>query len=99
MVSLIGLLVMSTSGGKNGRLSVDHCIPGYVEGIPSNHIYHTKCKPLVMGHRGNPTSFQENTLDGIKSVAQKGGDGFEVDVFMTSDYELVCFHDENAQVW
>ena len=51
-----------------------------------------------MGHRGNPQEAQENSLDGIKSVPRFGGDGFEVDVFMTKDKHLVCFHDKNTAV-
>lgn len=52
-----------------------------------------------MGHRGNPQEAQENSLDGVKSVLKHGGDGFEVDVFMTKDKELVCFHDQNTSVY
>ena len=41
---------------------------------------------------------QENSFDSMKSVLNYGADGFEVDVFMTADGELVCFHDQNTLV-
>ena len=51
-----------------------------------------------MGHRGNPQVAQENSMCAIKGVQPYGADGFEVDVFMTKDRELVCFHDQNTLV-
>ena len=41
---------------------------------------------------------QENSFDSIKGAADAGADGFEVDVFMTADGELVCFHDQDTLV-
>ena len=41
---------------------------------------------------------QENSFDSMKGVVEYGADGFEVDVFMTADGELVCFHDQNTLV-
>ena len=77
---------------------VDKCFDKDVVGIPKCHIYHKKCKPVVFGHRGNPKKFQENTLDGFQSVLGDGADGFEVDVFLSKDKQVVCFHDDNAEV-
>ncbi len=57
-----------------------------------------KIKPLVLGHRGSPTLYQESTLDGIKSVKKLGADGFEVDVYLTKDNKIVCFHDLDTLV-
>ena len=67
--------------------------------FPNDHLMLRKPKPLVIGHRGNPMYYQENTLDGFTSLFRRGtADGFEVDVFLTKDNKLVCFHDENALV-
>eukprot|EP00794_Sanderia_malayensis_P018154 gene18154-19965_t len=65
-------------------------------GIPDCHIYHEKRKPFVLGHRGNPIWYQENSFDGFRSLRRAGADGFEVDVFLTKDKQLVCFHDYNT---
>ena len=41
---------------------------------------------------------QENSFDSIIGVERDGADGFEVDVFLTDDDKLVCFHDQNTLV-
>ena len=41
---------------------------------------------------------QENSFDSIKAVKRHGAKGFEVDVFLTADNQLVCFHDQNTYV-
>ena len=46
-----------------------------VNSIPENHLYHKKSRPLVIGHDGNPSKFQENTV--LKA------DGMELDTFLT----------------
>ncbi|XP_065070708.1 uncharacterized protein LOC135695518 [Rhopilema esculentum] len=82
---------------KAQEFPVDKCFDKDVGAIPKCHIYHKKCKPLVLGHRGNPKKIQENTLDGFQSVLEDGADGFEVDVFLSKDKQVVCFHDDNAE--
>jgi glycerophosphoryl diester phosphodiesterase len=57
-----------------------------------------KTKPLVIGHRGNPMKYQENTLDGFKSLLETNADGFEMDIYVTKDDKLVVFHDDNTKV-
>ena len=42
--------------------------------------------------------YQENSLEAFTSLNGKGIDGFEWDVFLTKDKELVVFHDENTLV-
>ena len=66
--------------------------------IPSGHLFYKKPKPLIIAHRGQPKLFQENSLDGILSAVDAGADGFELDIFLTKDDELVVFHDDNLQV-
>ncbi|MEZ4467180.1 MAG: glycerophosphodiester phosphodiesterase family protein [bacterium] len=50
-----------------------------------------------MGHRGSPHHFQENTLDGFQHALALGADGVELDVFLTLDHQVVCFHDEETE--
>jgi glycerophosphoryl diester phosphodiesterase len=48
----------------------------------------------VIGHRGDKANYIENTLAGFKSVLETDGvDGFEFDVVVTKDEELVISHD------
>ena len=69
-----------------------------ITSIPHYHLYHTKEKPLIIGHHGNPSEFQENTIDGFKSLAALKADGFEFDTFLTKDEKLVVFHFNNTKV-
>jgi len=77
-------------------LPAGSCVKKSVIAIPRWHIYHRLCKPIVIGHRGNPLHFQENTFEGFKSVRRFGANAFELDVYLTKDGKLVLFHDKNA---
>lgn len=68
-----------------------------VNSIPDSHLYHKKQKPLIIGHHGNPSNFQENTIDGFKSLAALKADGMELDAFLTKDEQLVVFHFDNTK--
>lgn len=48
----------------------------------------------IIGHRGNKAEYTENTLSGFKSVLEmKGVSGFELDIVVSKDQELVIVHD------
>lgn len=51
-------------------------------------------KGLVFAHRGGAYEFDENTLAAFRSSYEKGLRGFETDVRMTKDGELVILHDD-----
>ena len=61
-----------------------------------DNLFFTKTSPLVIGHRGNPMLYQENTLAGYQSLLDLNVDGFETDIFLTNDKQLVLFHDINT---
>lgn len=52
-------------------------------------------KPFHFAHRGGAHEFEENTLFAFKSSYEKGIRGFELDVRMTRDGELVVLHDDS----
>jgi glycerophosphoryl diester phosphodiesterase len=54
-------------------------------------------KGLLFAHRGGAREFDENTLDAFRSSYEKGLRGFETDVRMTKDGELVILHDDNLE--
>lgn len=60
-----------------------------------NGFFTPKGRSKVLGHRGNPKAFQENTLAGFQSALEAGADGVELDVFLTRDEKVVVFHDED----
>ncbi|MDZ7785126.1 MAG: glycerophosphodiester phosphodiesterase family protein [Halioglobus sp.] len=49
--------------------------------------------PLNFAHRGGVTDFPENTLYAYAEAARAGADVLEMDVYQTSDNELVILHD------
>lgn len=48
---------------------------------------------LVIGHRGAPTAFQENSLEGFLAADRAGANGVELDVRRTADGALAVHHD------
>lgn len=51
-------------------------------------------RPVVLAHRGGSALAPENTMAAFKKAAELGVDGFEIDIRLTSDEELIVFHDE-----
>ena len=80
------------------RYSRDACLKGDTPNIPKDHLFHRKKKPLILGHRGQGRQFQENTMEGIKSLIDTGADGFQADVVLTNYGQLVLFQSQNAKV-
>ena len=51
---------------------------------------------LVLAHRGASGHAPENTLEAFRLAMEMGADGFELDVHMSLDGELVVIHDESV---
>lgn len=51
---------------------------------------------LIYGHRGASGHAPENTLPSFRLAMDMGADGFELDVHMSKDGELVVIHDETV---
>jgi len=51
---------------------------------------------IVLGHRGASGYAPENTLEAFKLAMDMGADGFELDVHLSKDGELVVIHDETV---
>ena len=49
--------------------------------------------PLVIGHRGDPSTYVENTVDSIVGAYEEGVDGVENDIQLSADGELFILHD------
>ena len=65
--------------------------------MSSHPFFRDGKRPLVLGHRGVPRDFQENTLAGFRRAVELGIDGVELDVFLTRDDRVVVFHDEHTE--
>lgn len=49
---------------------------------------------LILGHRGSPKRFPENTLASFEETLRVGADGFETDLRLLFDRTAVLFHDD-----
>ncbi len=56
-----------------------------------------KAQPQLVGHRGYPCRYPENTLVGVRAAIEAGARHVEFDVQMTADRQLVVLHDDNLQ--
>lgn len=54
-----------------------------------------KQKPIIVAHRGGAGEFEENTLAACKASYDQGIRGFEIDIRLTKDGELVVVHDDS----
>jgi len=54
-------------------------------------------KLYILGHRGYPKKYTENTIESFKAAIEFGADGVELDVWKTKDGEIVVSHDSNLQ--
>jgi glycerophosphoryl diester phosphodiesterase len=52
--------------------------------------------PIVVGHRGNPRRYVENSLAGLVSAIEAGADAVELDVRLTADGVPVVMHDADV---
>lgn len=57
-----------------------------------------KAMPKIWAHRGCCTLYPKNTLEAFRAAAELDGiTGIELDIQLTSDGEMVVFHDENLR--
>ena len=96
--SLFVIFSLSSLGKSVGTFPTCFDDSVNVTSIPKSHLYHKKPQPLVIGHHGNPSEYQENTVDGFKSLVDLKADGMEFDTFLTKDQELVVIHYDNTMV-
>ena len=51
--------------------------------------------PLIIGHRGDPSNYPENTLDSAQGAFDEGADAIENDIQLSTDGEIFIRHDGN----
>jgi glycerophosphoryl diester phosphodiesterase len=51
-------------------------------------------RPLLIGHRGYPARYPENTLASFEGAIKAGCDMIELDVTLTKDRKVVVIHDD-----
>jgi len=63
------------------------------EPVESHPAFAEYPNPVVIGHRGAPGHAPENTVVGFERALELGADVLEMDLWMTSDGEIVVLHD------
>jgi hypothetical protein len=53
-----------------------------------------RARTHIICHRGASEFAHENTLEAYRATFELGADGNEIDIRLTKDGELVCFHDD-----
>jgi glycerophosphoryl diester phosphodiesterase len=52
---------------------------------------------LILGHRGSPRRFPENTIASFDETLRAGADGFETDLRLLFDRTAVLYHDDELE--
>jgi len=86
-----GNMAAILSGG-NGILTED--IAGAKAALAGNFDANTMTRAvLIIGHRGMPGTYPENTLEGSLYAIEAGADIVENDIYITRDGVIVAMHD------
>ena len=56
-------------------------------------LFYPPNKFIIIGHRGAPTIYKENTIESFIKAFELGLNGVELDVQITKDNKIVIFHD------
>jgi len=51
---------------------------------------------LIYAHRGASSDFAEGSKAAYQGAITQGADGFECDVRLTKDQQIICYHDRNT---
>ena len=52
---------------------------------------------LIYAHRGASVDFLEGSQAAYEAAISQGADGFECDVRLTKDLQIICYHDANTK--
>ncbi len=68
--------------------------PSAVWGVLTSLSKDTVCRPsYIVGHRGYPALYNENSVEGVSAAYEAGASHTEIDIHITADGELVVIHD------
>ena len=52
---------------------------------------------LIIAHRGASGDFPEGSQLAYEQALTQGADGFECDLRLTKDNQIICYHDSNTK--
>ena len=90
-------LLTHYTNGVNGVLVEDPAAA-----IKAQEFFHDSAPsllriPFVIGHRGDPSVYAENTIESAMGAYEEGADSIENDIQLSSDRELFILHDETMR--
>ncbi|ENH96231.1 glycerophosphoryl diester phosphodiesterase [Gracilibacillus halophilus YIM-C55.5] len=97
---LVGVILLITA--SFGSVKMDDNVPAYASdglhkgGFPIHHQTSDGKKFAVIAHRGNSSSYPEETLPALKSAKDMQVDFLDVDVHVTKDHQLIALHDDTV---
>lgn len=83
------------TNGVNGVLVDDYEAAIRVEELFQDDAPTLLRIPRIIGHRGDPSNYPENTLESARGAYQEGADAIENDIQLTSDGEVFIRHDSS----
>ena len=87
-------LVTLYTRGVNGVLVDDFGPAISAEEIFKDELPSLLRIPFVIGHRGDPSQYVENTLDSAMGAFREGADSVENDIHLSTDGRLFIYHDD-----
>lgn len=87
-------LVTLYTRGVNGVLVDDFAPAISAEEIFRDELPSLLRIPFVIGHRGDPSQYVENTLDSAMGAYREGADSVENDIHLSTDGRLFIYHDD-----
>lgn len=86
-------LITVCTYGVNGIVTDD-----YEAALNAEEFFHDDAPvllrtPLILGHRGDPSVYPENTLESAKGAYEEGVDAVENDIQLSADGKLFIMHD------
>ena len=80
-----GLMVRDTKAARNATELFEADIPVLLR------------QPLIIGHRGLPSEYVENTLRSEQTAVDAGADLLEYDIYLSADDEIFVLHDSSLK--
>jgi len=77
-------------------LALSACVAGWADGTGKISSWRAAEHPLVNAHRGSRAEFDDNAAEGFAACYKAGVRGFETDLRLTKDDELVIMHDKDV---
>lgn len=88
-------LVTFYTHGVNGVLVDDYNAAIHAEELFQDDAPSLLRVPRIIGHRGDPSNYAENTIESAKGAYEEGADAIENDIQLSKDGQVFIRHDLN----